>query len=116
MIISVKNVRVQNNKFIDNIYLIYHTLFNRKIFTDSGYESNGFKIWRYNDEYFILNKSTGVIVTWHKMLGWYLASNTVLKDIDWTSFCKQLKDDLESNNIEIIQACDLSMGNENDLL
>lgn len=101
MLISKKNVKLQNDVFIDNIYDLYLTLYYNKSF-ENGYESNGFKIWKYDDEYYILNKNTGVLVTWHKLLGWNLESNVTLRDVDWQRFCVYLRQDLENNKVEII--------------
>jgi hypothetical protein len=102
MLISKKNIKIQNNTFIDSIYTIYSTLHHNKAFTEKGYESDGFKTWRRDDEYYILDKSSGVLVTWHKLLGWNLESNDVLKDEDWRRFCERLKNDIEQHNMTFI--------------
>lgn len=101
MLISKKNVKLSNNNFIDNIYPIYVALSVNDAFTEKGYESDGFKTWKRNDEFYILDKSTGILVTWWKLLGWNVASNTVLRDGDWSRFCYALRKDLQNNNIVI---------------
>ena len=97
MQISKNNVRLQNNTFIDNIYDLYCELSNKKAFTEIGYESGGIKVWRYDDEYYILDKTTGILVTWHKLLGWNLETNTKLNDQAWIRFCERLKYCLDNN-------------------
>ena len=116
MLITVKNIKIQNNKFIDNIYFLYHTLLNKQAFTTNGFETKGFKIWKFEQNYYILDKTSGIIVTWYKLLGWYLASNVPMKDSDWEVFCKRLKDDMEANDIEIYSIADVSMEEEDALL
>lgn len=101
MTISTRNIRCNSNVFIDNIYNTYVVLSKHKAFTKEGYENDGFKIWRRDDEYYILNKSTGIIITWHKLLGWQLASNFVLKNADIIRFCELLKENLQANDINV---------------
>jgi hypothetical protein len=103
MIMSVRNVRLSNNNFIDNIYDIYVSLNVNSIFSDKGYESNGFKIWKFEDTYYILNKSNGILISWWKLLGWNVECNTTLRDNDWESFCDRLRNDLEINGIIVAQ-------------
>lgn len=105
--ISNKNIKLSNNTFIDELYPIYCALSNNKIFSDKHYESAGFKIWKYEDNYYILDKSMGVIVTWWKLLGWHVASNIPLRDDDWKRFCSCLKKDLQSNGLEVDNAIEV---------
>lgn len=101
MLIANNNIKLSNNSFIDNVYSIYTALNSNKCFNEKGYESKAFKIWKHEEDYYILNKSTGVIVTWWKLLGWHLCSNAQLKDADWKRFCELLKEDLENHKIQV---------------
>lgn len=115
MLISKRNIRLETNTFIDEFYTIYHTLFENKAFTENGFESNGFKIWKRKDDYYIVDKTTGIIVTWYKLLGWNLCCNTPMKDSDWVDFCNRLRADLEANKINIISITEsVDFGERND--
>lgn len=100
--VSKKNVKMSNNVFIDNIYSCYLTLVHEKKFNELGYETNSFKIWRNGENYFILDKDMGTFITWYRLLGWNVESNTVIKDTDWISFCNRLKTDLTQHGIDIL--------------
>ena len=103
MLICKNNVRLSNNTFIDNIYDIYSTLVNQKAFTETGFETSGYKMWKSNDWYYILDKSTGMLICWYKLLGWNLACNTTLKDDEWKRFCQRLAEDLENNKVTRVE-------------
>ena len=101
MLIAKNNIKISHDTFIDNMYNLYITLINNKGFTEQGIETGGFKTWKRKDEYFILDKSTGRLITWHKLLGWNLCSNDTIRDGDWKRFCELLRNDLIANGYEI---------------
>ena len=99
MKIDSKNIRLSDNKFIDEIYDIYNLLLEKELFK-KGYESKGFKVWCHDNDYYILDKSTGVLITWWKLLGWHLASNMVFKDYHCEGFAYAFRQDLIANGYD----------------
>lgn len=98
--LSVFNMYVNSNDFISSLYDIYCALVNNKSF-EKGYESDAFKVWSYEHNYYILDKSTGIIVTWYKLLGWQAACNIELIDNIWLEIIDRLFADLNAHNIHV---------------
>ena len=65
----------------------------------SGYSSYGFILTRYDDDFYILNTETGLLITWYKHLGRINMTNdkTLTLEELKLEFIK-LKKDLEENN------------------
>ena len=65
----------------------------------SGYSSYGFILTRYDDDFYILDTETGLLITWYKHLGRINMTNdkTLTLEELKLEFIK-LKKDLEENN------------------
>lgn len=65
----------------------------------SGYSSYGFILTRYDDDFYILDTETGLLITWYKHLGRINMTNdkTLTLEELKLEFIK-LKEDLEENN------------------
>lgn len=48
---------------------IFKKIDNYEDVTENGFENEGCKIWSWEEETYILEKSTGIIVSWYKHLG-----------------------------------------------
>lgn len=89
-------LRVDRDVFIQKIYNIHLALVD---LYDKGVETDQFKIWRMNDNYYILDKYDGVLISWYKLLGWCLSCNIRIGEHKLNSLLACLKYDLESANI-----------------
>lgn len=72
-------------------------------FLDFDYESYNFKYWKYEDEYFILRKTDGVLINWYKHVGRCNTANMSLEIMDYYVFAKEFVDDLKENGCEFIE-------------
>lgn len=65
----------------------------------SGYSSYGFILTRYDDDFYVLDTETGLLITWYKHLGRINMTNdkTLTLEELKLEFIK-LKEDLEENN------------------
>ena len=103
MLISTKHIKLQHNEFIDEMYDIYNTLRAYNAFVDnSNFETETFKVWKYKDNYYILDKRSGRLITWYKLLGWNLSSNDTMKLDDFKRFCQNLRNDFAENSIIVL--------------
>lgn len=65
----------------------------------SGYSSYGFILTRYDDDFYILDTETGLLITWYKHLGRINMTNDKALTLEELKFeFIKLKKDLEENN------------------
>lgn len=54
-----------------------------------------FKVWRYDDSYYILHLDSGILITWYKHLGRCLQCNSKLTIKDYKYLSEILYEDME---------------------
>lgn len=66
------------------------------------YESEDFKLWYYDSRYYILKKSSGILISWWKFhrLGYLNTCNIKMRKDDYEAFAKLLRADLNKNGYE----------------
>ena len=69
---------------------IFQDIYNFEDVIDNGFENEECKIWRWEDETFILEKRTGIIVSWYKHLGRANWSNEGLTTGNYEEFAKRI--------------------------
>lgn len=69
---------------------IFQDIDNFEDVTENGFENKECKIWRWEDETFILEKRTGIIVSWYKHLGRANWANKGLTTGNYEEFAKRI--------------------------
>lgn len=64
------------------------------------FENEKIKIWKWEDEYFILEKDKGIIVNWYKHLGRCNTCNTKLTIGNYETFAERILEELKGNECE----------------
>lgn len=62
------------------------------------FENEKIKIWQWEEEYFILEKDTGIIVSWYKHLGRCNVCNKDLTIENYEEFAKRILEELKEKN------------------
>ena len=62
------------------------------------FENEKIKIWQWEEEYFILEKDTGIIVSWYKHLGRCNVCNKDLTIGNYEEFAKRILEELKEKN------------------
>lgn len=101
--ITAKYIKLEHDDFIDSVYGLYLTLLDLGAFTHSGLENDDFKMWKYDDNYYILDKSSGLIVTWSTLLGYHLKSNEYLCKNKWKKLCDNIWSSLDKSTERLIK-------------
>ena len=71
-------------------------------FFDDGnesYESDNFRVWKHDEEFYILYKKNGIYFSWYKHLGRGLVGNTNLKTSQLRILATMLRIELEEDGL-----------------
>lgn len=85
---------IKRNDFVTLFYEILGESFLGII--HGGKENDAYKVWCFNQEVYLLQKDTGVIINWYKLnhVGRDLSFNTEISSLQLYEFLNDLKEEL----------------------
>lgn len=95
---DLEQYKIERDEF-SKIFNVLVLKYEDKIFPE--YEGDRFKTWTFDEEFYILHKTSGVLVNWYKF-GHVGRTNTCNKDLtleEYQTFCKMLIDEIENDGV-----------------